>query len=201
VSDSNSERSVSGNSALLSVTALHCASSHGQAACVDALLASSANVNSVDCSGCTPLFYAITLGHAHCVTSLLCHGADPNHVDLKGRTYISQVSFTRFQIHVFTCKRHFTSVIHSVACYYVVRCARCTFMISSPCPNCSEVDNKCVPTNYVRLRFLILRLLYAAGNKVRRKLASTGGGIRIDGLLSSFFQYWLKIKNNIKRTV
>jgi len=70
------------------VTALHCASSRGHLACVDVLLTSSANVNSVDCCGCTPLFYAITLGHAHAVTSLLHYGANPNHVDLIGRTYV-----------------------------------------------------------------------------------------------------------------
>ena len=82
-------------SVLLSVTALHCASSRGHVTCVDVLLTSSANVNSVDCSGCTPLFYAITSGHAHSVTSLLQHGADPNHVDLKGRTYV-------LHLHVYT---------------------------------------------------------------------------------------------------
>ena len=70
------------------VAALHCASALGHVSCVDVLLTSSANVNSVDCSGCTPLFYAITRGHAHSVTSLLHHGANPNHVDLKGRTYV-----------------------------------------------------------------------------------------------------------------
>jgi len=70
------------------VTALHCASSRGHVTCVDMLLTSSANANSDDCSGCTPIFYAITLGHAHSVTSLLHHGANPNHVDMKGRTYI-----------------------------------------------------------------------------------------------------------------
>jgi len=74
--------------AYVSVTALHCASSRGHVTCVDVLLTSSANVNSVDCSGCTPLFYAITLGHALVVTSLLRSGANPNHVDCKGRTYI-----------------------------------------------------------------------------------------------------------------
>ena len=72
--------------AYVAVTALHCASSRGHVACVDVLLTSSANVNSVDCSGCTPLFYAITRGHAHAVTSLLRCGANPNHVDCKGRT-------------------------------------------------------------------------------------------------------------------
>jgi len=72
----------------VSVPALHGASSRGHVACVDVLLTSSANVNSVDCAGCTPLFYAATLGHAHVVTSLLRHGANPNHVDCKGRTYV-----------------------------------------------------------------------------------------------------------------
>ena len=81
---------------LLSVTALHCAASRGHVACVDVLLTSSANVNSVDCSGCTPLFYAIALGHAQSVTSLLHHGANPNHVDLKGRTYSTSFIYTVF---------------------------------------------------------------------------------------------------------
>ena len=75
-------------SLLFAVTALHCASSRGHVACVDVLLTSSANVNSVDFSGCTPLVYAITRGHSDTVTSLLQHGADPSHVDLKGRTYV-----------------------------------------------------------------------------------------------------------------
>jgi len=85
----------------VSVPALHGASSRGHVACVDVLLTSSANVNSVDCAGCTPLFYAATLGHAHVVTSLLRRGANPNHVDCKGRTYV--LLFNVCQLNILCC--------------------------------------------------------------------------------------------------
>jgi len=50
----------------------------GDAAEVERLLASGAEINDRDCVGCNALFEAASSGHVALVQWLLSHGADPN---------------------------------------------------------------------------------------------------------------------------
>ncbi|KAK0050334.1 E3 ubiquitin-protein ligase Topors [Biomphalaria pfeifferi] len=69
------------------LTALHCASSRGQTACVETLVKNcNADLDPVDKNQCTPLFYAATLGHIECLKKLLDLGADSCRTDTRGRT-------------------------------------------------------------------------------------------------------------------
>uniref|UniRef100_A0A2C9M326 Uncharacterized protein n=1 Tax=Biomphalaria glabrata TaxID=6526 RepID=A0A2C9M326_BIOGL len=69
------------------LTALHCASSRGQTACVETLVKNcNADLDPVDKNQCTPLFYAATLGHIECLKKLLDLGADSSRTDTRGRT-------------------------------------------------------------------------------------------------------------------
>jgi len=50
------------------------------------------------------------------------------------------------------------------------------------CPNSSEVDNKFIPTNHVRLPFLILQFADITGNANVSKHVEAGRRMHIDGL-------------------
>ncbi|GAA40923.1 ankyrin-2 [Clonorchis sinensis] len=80
------------------LTALHCASSRGNAEVVQCLLnwITTANMDDPsqiatfrdvpDKDGCSPLFYSVTLGHSNVTSALLAAGANVHTVDRKGRT-------------------------------------------------------------------------------------------------------------------
>ena len=69
------------------LTALHCAASRGNYACIETIVGlCGSDIDVQDHNGSTPLFYAVTLGHNECVSLLIHYGADVNHADKKGRT-------------------------------------------------------------------------------------------------------------------
>ncbi|KRY74308.1 Serine/threonine-protein phosphatase 6 regulatory ankyrin repeat subunit C [Trichinella pseudospiralis] len=72
-----------------SLTALHCAASHGNVQFLHLLfkyIESSSVVNISDRNGCTPLFYAVAYGHIECASCLLENGASVNYKDHSGKT-------------------------------------------------------------------------------------------------------------------
>ncbi|KRZ77571.1 Serine/threonine-protein phosphatase 6 regulatory ankyrin repeat subunit C, partial [Trichinella papuae] len=72
-----------------SLTALHCAASHGNVQFLHLLfkyVENSSVVNISDRNGCTPLFYAVAYGHIECASCLLENGASVNYKDHSGKT-------------------------------------------------------------------------------------------------------------------
>ncbi|KAL1238420.1 Death-associated protein kinase [Trichinella spiralis] len=72
-----------------SLTALHCAASHGNVQFLHLLfnyVESNSIVNITDRNGCTALFYAVAYGHTDCASCLLENGASVNCKDHTGKT-------------------------------------------------------------------------------------------------------------------